>query len=47
MIVIVFKILEVLDHPSGNGAVLIMEHINMGSLRKYQAQLGEKLARLI
>lgn len=37
--------LEVVEHPTGKGWVFIMEHVEMRALSKFQARLGEKLAR--
>ena len=36
---------RVLPHPSGQGAVLVVEYVDMRGLHKYQSQLGEQLAR--
>lgn len=36
----------VLPHPSGEGAVLVVEYVDMKGLHKYQSQLGEQLAML-
>ena len=36
---------EVVEHPSGKGWVFIMEHMEMRALSKFQAGLGEQLAR--
>ncbi|XP_035690671.1 ketosamine-3-kinase-like [Branchiostoma floridae] len=40
------KPIKVLDDPRGRGAMLIMEHVDMGGLRSYADQLGEQMARL-
>ncbi|KAK3744970.1 hypothetical protein QZH41_008501 [Actinostola sp. cb2023] len=42
------KPIKVLDHPEGTGAMLVMEHMDIGSLKnpEYQALLGQELARL-
>ena len=37
--------LEVVEHPTDKGWVFIMEHVEMRALSKFQAGLGEKLAR--
>nr|XP_054749571.1 ketosamine-3-kinase-like [Lytechinus pictus]XP_054749572.1 ketosamine-3-kinase-like [Lytechinus pictus]XP_054768893.1 ketosamine-3-kinase-like [Lytechinus pictus] len=36
----------VLDHPSGTGAIFIMEYLDLQGLGKHSAALGEQLARL-
>ncbi|XP_072024143.1 ketosamine-3-kinase-like [Amphiura filiformis] len=37
---------KVIRDDKDGGAILIMEHVDMSGLRKYQAELGEQLARL-
>ncbi|XP_020629425.1 ketosamine-3-kinase-like [Orbicella faveolata] len=39
------KPIKLLDHPSGSGAIFVLEHLEMKSLRKYQSQLGTALGR--
>ena len=36
---------EVVEHPTGKGWVFIMEHVEMRPLNRFQAALGEQLAR--
>ena len=36
---------HVLPHPSGQGGVLVVEYLEMRYLSKYQARLGEDLAK--
>ncbi|PIK61041.1 Ketosamine-3-kinase [Apostichopus japonicus] len=38
--------LRVCSHPDGSGAVFIMEHLDLKSLRSHSGKLGEQLARL-
>lgn len=37
--------LKVVEHPTGKGWVFIMEHVEMRPLSRFQAALGEQLAR--
>lgn len=37
--------LRVCSHPDGSGAVFIMEHLDLKSLRSHSGKLGEQLAR--
>ena len=36
---------KVVEHPTGKGWVFIMEHVEMRPLSRFQAALGEQLAR--
>ncbi len=36
---------KVIADDKNGGAILIMEHVDMSGLRRYQAKLGEQLAR--
>ncbi|XP_038061844.1 ketosamine-3-kinase-like [Patiria miniata] len=40
------KPMKVMDHPTTEGAVLAMEHLDMRGLSTYAAKLGEQLARM-
>ncbi|KAJ7386944.1 fructosamine 3 kinase [Desmophyllum pertusum] len=39
------KPIKVLGNPCGSGAVFVLEHLEMKSLRKCQSQLGTELGR--
>ncbi|EDO41346.1 predicted protein [Nematostella vectensis] len=44
--VVVPKPIKVLDHPGGSGSMLVMKHLDIKTLKNYQAELGGQLARL-